>query len=83
MPSMWIPVLKFGNSDNLKVGEPAIAIGSPLGTEFASSGPTAGIISGLGRTVPVDTDEDRRNDWEMNVLQTDAAINPGNSVVLS
>lgn len=71
-------VLKFGNSENLKVGEPAIAIGSPLGTEFASS-VTAGIISGLGRTVPVDTDGDRRNDWEMNVLQTDAAINPGNS----
>ena len=71
-------VLKFGNSDVLKVGEPAIAIGSPLGTGFASS-VTLGIISGINRSVPVDTDGDKEYDWEMNVLQTDAAINPGNS----
>lgn len=70
--------LKLGNSDLLKVGEPAIAIGSPLGTGFASS-VTSGIISGINRAVPVDTDGDREYDWEMNVLQTDAAINPGNS----
>ena len=71
-------VLEFGDSDNLKVGEPAIAIGSPLGTEFASS-VTSGIISGLGRTVPVDTNTDGQPDWEMTAIQTDAAINPGNS----
>lgn len=70
--------IEFGNSDQLKVGEPAIAIGSPLGTEFASS-VTAGIISGIGRTVPVDTNGDREYDWEMTAIQTDAAINPGNS----
>lgn len=71
-------VLEFGDSDNIKVGEPAIAIGSPLGTEFASS-VTSGIISGLGRTVPVDTNGDGQPDWEMTAIQTDAAINPGNS----
>ncbi len=71
-------MIEFGNSDKLKVGEPAIAIGSPLGTEFASS-VTTGIISGIGRTVPVDTDGDGKYDWEMTALQTDAAINPGNS----
>ena len=71
-------VLEFGDSDNLKVGEPAIAIGSPLGTEFASS-VTSGIISGLGRSVPVDTNSDGQPDWEMTAIQTDAAINPGNS----
>lgn len=70
--------IEFGDSDNLKVGEPAIAIGSPLGTEFASS-VTSGIISGIGRTVPVDTTGDREYDWEMTAIQTDAAINPGNS----
>lgn len=70
--------LEFGDSDNLTVGEPAIAIGSPLGTEFASS-VTSGIISGLERTVPVDTNGDSQPDWEMTALQTDAAINPGNS----
>lgn len=71
-------MVEFGDSDQLKVGEPAIAIGSPLGTEFASS-VTSGIISGVGRTVPVDTTGDRQYDWEMTALQTDAAINPGNS----
>lgn len=70
--------LEFGDSDNLTVGEPAIAIGSPLGTEFASS-VTSGIISGVDRTVPVDTNGDGQLDWEMTALQTDAAINPGNS----
>lgn len=70
--------LEFGDSDNLTVGEPAIAIGSPFGTEFASS-VTSGIISGIGRTVPVDTNSDGEYDWEMTALQTDAAINPGNS----
>lgn len=70
--------IEFGNSDNLKVGEPVIAIGSPLGTEFASSA-TDGIISGIGRTVPVDTNGDKEYDWEMSAIQTNAAINPGNS----
>ncbi|HLR92257.1 MAG TPA: trypsin-like peptidase domain-containing protein, partial [Atopostipes sp.] len=70
--------VEFGDSDNLTVGEPAIAIGSPLGTEFASS-VTSGIISGVNRTVPVDTDTDGEFDWEMTAIQTDAAINPGNS----
>ncbi|MDN6386005.1 MAG: trypsin-like peptidase domain-containing protein [Alkalibacterium sp.] len=69
---------EFGDSENLTVGEPAIAIGSPLGTNFASS-VTSGIISATGRTVPVDTNMDDENDWEMTAIQTDAAINPGNS----
>lgn len=71
-------VAEFGDSENLTVGEPAIAIGSPLGTEFASS-VTSGIISGLERTIPVDTNFDGEMDWEMTAIQTDAAINPGNS----
>ncbi|AQY52124.1 putative heat-shock protein htrA serine protease [Listeria weihenstephanensis FSL R9-0317] len=71
-------VAEFGNSDSLKVGETAIAIGSPLGTEFAGT-VTEGIISGLNRTVPVDTNGDGTEDWEAEVIQTDAAINPGNS----
>ena len=71
-------VAEFGDSDNLTLGEPAIAIGSPLGTEFPLS-VTAGIVSGVNRMVPVDTDGDRQMDWQMNAIQTDAAINPGNS----
>ncbi|WP_237585461.1 S1C family serine protease [Alkalibacterium sp. MB6] len=71
-------VAEFGDSDNLTVGEPAIAIGSPLGTNFATS-VTSGIISAVERTVPVDTNMDGELDWEMTAIQTDAAINPGNS----
>lgn len=68
----------FGNSDSIQVGEPAIAIGSPLGTNFASS-VTQGIVSAKNRTVDTDIDGDSVVDWEMTVIQTDAAINPGNS----
>lgn len=71
-------VAEFGNSDTLKLGEPVIAIGNPLGLEFAGS-ITQGIISGLERTVPLDFNNDGVPDWNAEVLQTDAAINPGNS----
>ena len=47
-------------------------------TAFASS-VTSGIISAVGRAVPVDTNSDGTIDWEMTAIQTDAAINPGNS----
>lgn len=70
--------IEFGDSSDLLVGEPAIAIGSPLGEIFSGS-VSQGIISGLDRSVPVDLDGDGSNDWEASVLQTDAAINPGNS----
>lgn len=71
-------VAEFGTSANLKVGEPAIAIGNPLGLEFSRT-VTQGIISSIDRTIPIDVNNDGRNDYELNVLQTDAAINPGNS----
>ncbi|MFC0524236.1 S1C family serine protease [Pontibacillus salicampi] len=71
-------VATFGSSEDLKVGETALAIGNPLGLEFAGS-VTKGIISGLERTMPVDLNGDGQSDWETDVLQTDAAINPGNS----
>lgn len=69
-------VAEFGDSDALTVGEPAIAIGSPLGLEFASS-VTSGIISAKGRSVPVQIGGNQS--WEIQAIQTDAAINPGNS----
>ncbi|KGX93784.1 serine protease [Pontibacillus halophilus JSM 076056 = DSM 19796] len=71
-------VASFASSDNVQVGEPAIAIGNPLGLEFSGS-VTQGIISGLERTVPVDLNQDGAKDWQSEVIQTDAAINPGNS----
>ncbi|MFP7495019.1 trypsin-like peptidase domain-containing protein [Terribacillus saccharophilus] len=71
-------VATFGTSDDLTVGQQAIAIGNPLGAEFAGS-VTQGIISGLDRSVAVDSNQDGTEDWVTEVLQTDAAINPGNS----
>ena len=66
-----LPVAEFGDSDTLMVGEPAIAIGNPLGLEFQGT-VTAGVISSLNRTVGAEGQG-------MKLIQTDAAINPGNS----
>lgn len=62
---------EFGNSDELVVGETAVAIGNPLGFEFYSS-VTSGIISGLDRELTIE-------DKTLRLIQTDAAINGGNS----
>lgn len=62
---------KFADSDKINVGEYAIAIGNPLGKEFAGS-VTVGYISAVNRTITADG-------RTYNVIQTDAAINPGNS----
>lgn len=70
--------IELGSSANLKVGEPALAIGNPLGLKFAGS-VTKGIISGKERAIPQDLNGDGRVDWNAEVVQTDAAINPGNS----
>ena len=69
---------KMGDSSRVTVGEFVVAIGSPLGVEFSNT-TTFGIISGKDRLVPVDLNNDGISDWDMVVLQTDAAINPGNS----
>lgn len=66
-----LPVAKFGDSDKIVVGEPAIAIGNPMGLEFQGS-VTSGVISALNRTLDI-------SDKRVKLLQTDAAINPGNS----
>ncbi|WP_082232027.1 S1C family serine protease [Halobacillus massiliensis] len=71
-------VAEIGSSDSVKVGEPAIAIGNPLGLRFAGS-VTKGIISGTQRAIPQDFNNDGQEDWQSEVIQTDAAINPGNS----
>ncbi len=71
-------VAEFGDSEVLKVGETVIAIGNPLGLEFYGS-VTKGIVSGKDRSVPVDLNNDGTSDWTTEVLQTDAAINSGNS----
>ncbi|MGX6423838.1 S1C family serine protease [Streptococcus infantarius] len=69
-------VAEFADSDKVTVGETAIAIGSPLGTDYANS-VTQGIISSLSRTVTMTNDDG--DTISTNAIQTDAAINPGNS----
>lgn len=71
-------VADFGDSEVLKQGETVIAIGNPLGLDFYGS-VTVGVISGTDRAVPVDLNGDGTEDWQSEVLQTDAAINGGNS----
>lgn len=68
--------LNLGTHLNLPSGEPAIAIGSPLGSEYANSA-TEGIISSLSRKVIMRNDNNET--VNVNAIQTDAAINPGNS----
>lgn len=70
-----LPVIDRGDSGSLSVGQPVVALGAPLGL---SSTVTAGIVSALGRTVPVPSDDDR-NAILVGAIQTDASINPGNS----
>lgn len=68
---------EFGDSSKIAVGENVLAIGSPLGSEYASS-VTQGIISAKKRLVEA-TSENGQNYGGSTVIQTDAAINPGNS----
>lgn len=77
-PSFDVSVIDLGDSDLLDKGETVLAIGSPLGIQYSGT-VTQGIVSATDRTVSVDLNDDNVDDWDMNVIQTDAAINPGNS----
>lgn len=67
----------MGNSDALKVGQRAIAIGTPFGLESTL---TVGVVSALGRDLPVDSQDASSVSYTIpDVIQTDAPINPGNS----
>ncbi len=70
-PNETLTVAELGDSSQIQVGERAIAIGNPLGLEFFGS-TTQGIISAINRKITV-------GDRTMSVIQTDAAINEGNS----
>lgn len=70
-------VAEFANSDQLQPGETALAIGSPLGSEYATS-VTEGIISAPKREIDMQSPDGQRL-GKATVIQTDAAINPGNS----
>jgi putative serine protease PepD len=74
-PPKDVKAIAFGSSGSLRVGQPVVALGAPLGL---SGTVTSGIVSALDRTVEVPAEDDR-NALLVSAVQTDAAINPGNS----
>jgi S1-C subfamily serine protease len=72
-----LPTLEIGDASSLKVGQLVVAIGSPLGTFTETV--TSGILSATGRTIEVGEQFSRRTTTMTGLLQTDAAINSGNS----
>lgn len=68
-------IIEFGDSSVLRPGDQVLAIGNPLGLDLSRT-VTQGIVSAIDRSIAVSTSA---GEWEMNVIQTDAAINPGNS----
>jgi putative serine protease PepD len=66
----------MGNSDSVKVGNPVVVLGAPLGL---SSTVTNGIVSALDRTIEVPGESASQSALLVDAIQTDAAINPGNS----
>ncbi len=69
-----LPTVELGDSDKLRLGEWVLAIGSPLGAELRGT-ITAGIVSAKGRSMPSNSREFKIESF----IQTDAAVNPGNS----
>ena len=74
LPASNLPAVSFGDADDLRVGQLVIAIGTPMG--FAGT-VTAGVVSALGRSLTVRSGSTTR--ILENIIQTDAALNPGNS----
>jgi serine protease Do len=71
IPATGLPTVRFGDPDNIRPGQWAIAIGSPFGFENSV---TAGVVSAVGRPLPDDSGTSF-----VTFIQTDAAVNPGNS----
>ncbi|MFE8697247.1 S1C family serine protease [Cytobacillus sp. FJAT-53684] len=70
-----VETLPFGDSSLLRAGDQVLAIGNPLGLDLSRT-VTQGIVSAVDRTIAVSTSA---GEWDLEVIQTDAAINPGNS----
>lgn len=72
-----LPTLALGDSDNIKVGQTVIAIGNALG-RFSNT-VTTGVVSGIGRGIETSSGSGSQAEYLEDVIQTDAALNPGNS----
>ncbi|WP_068776517.1 S1C family serine protease [Paenibacillus sp. FJAT-26967] len=71
-------IAEFGDSSALRAGETVIALGNPLGLGYSPT-VTKGIVSSPKRLLPISFAMDGQYDWEMELIQTDASINQGNS----
>lgn len=74
-----VKVASIGSSEDIRIGDTVFAVGAPLDASTYSGTVTRGIISGKNRLVSVSLTNSYTSDWVMSVLQTDAAINSGNS----
>ena len=74
-----IPVAEIGETENMRLGDTVFAIGSPVNSGVYSWSVTRGILSGKDREIAVKLNSSYTNDYIMHVIQTDAAINSGNS----
>lgn len=77
--SKELVVSEIGSSADMRVGDTVFAIGAPLDSNVYSWSVTRGVLSGKNREVEVSVNNGNTSDWIMLVLQTDAAINSGNS----
>jgi S1-C subfamily serine protease len=71
-----LPTIPLGDANKVQIGQPAVAIGNPLGLQLQRT-VTSGIISALNRTIKIETEEG--TNYMEDLIQTDASINPGNS----
>ena len=74
-----ISVAKIGDNSSSRIGDTVFAVGAPIDSSAYSWSVTRGILSGKDRMVEVSLSNSSVSDWVMSVLQTDAAINSGNS----
>jgi len=79
MDAKYMPeAVEIGDSEKLKLGDTIFTVGAPMGIEYKGT-VTKGIVSGLNRLVGVNLSSSSANDYYMQVIQMDAAVNPGNS----
>ena len=71
-------VVELGHSEGLKLGDTIFTVGSPMGITYKGT-VTKGIVSGKERMIEVSVSNSSSTDYYMNVIQIDAAVNPGNS----
>ena len=74
----YMTSVTIGDSSKINLGDTVFTIGAPVGYEYRGT-VTNGIISGLNRLVEVSVKNSNSDDWVMEVIQTNAAVNPGNS----